>query len=359
LFRGEERRYADKLLSKSFDDAGKERGGFTETMLQLINEIELKLQAEGVSGAASVKVAAPTGSAHSLQTLSLVEKVAKGLPGLLQSEYYVLIDDLDLHWSNDPVQNSMISALFSAMAKLNRHRRIKFVVAIREDIYRQLPIEDKDKSRDWIVDVGWDKASLREMVERRMYVLHNVQSTHLWGHLLPQGALDAFLEFGVPRPRAVLRQVQLSIQAACDKGHDTVQEEDLVEGIRKASVEKLDELDAEVRGRYPGIGWMVKHFFGARREFSIKELQDVAETIYLKIEEGGGDVPAEVAWAGGVCEKTRDFAYCLMDAGFLLVKTSRIARPQELLERQAIENLPDPWFAIRPVYCPALQVVGT
>lgn len=364
LFKNEEQQLAMKLLTIARKETAPGKYSMTDTMLRLIKELELKVEvnagAVGVSGGIAVRTngSSSTPTKDSMQILSLVNHVAAALPTLINNKYHVLIDDLDLHWTNEPVQNALIAALFSAMAKLRHNENVKFVIAIREDIYKHLPIEDKDKSRDWICQVFWDRSSLKQILENRMFRLHGISSSQLWDDLMPPNAFERMLEGSLHRPRELIRQLAIAFETATQNGHSEVTESDLTEAIRRNSQEKIEELEQEIAYKYPGIDWVLKHFIGWQREFSLNDLKDVSETIALEIMENQGNLN-RFKWAGAFANNPKGFAWCLIDAGVLLIKTSRQAEPQQVSDAGDVNSLDSPWFAIRPMYCPALMIVGT
>lgn len=357
LFRGDDVRQARKLLSLALNDDGSPPPNFTETMLKLVREVQVAWEAQGGRVEATARMQPLERPPQHLHLLNMVNQVAKALPRLLNHRYHVLIDDLDLHWHNEANQNALIAALFAAMARMRLSGVAKFVVAIREDIYRELPIEDKDKTRDWICDIGWDKGTLREMVEKRFRVLHNLNPSQLWQDLFPDQAFNRFIEYSHGRPRELLRHMQVAIQRACDAGHDEVTQVDVSSSVRDVSQERLEELEQEIDHFFPGFRWVVQHFAGKPAEFGLDVIRDVAETIALELEDDHRSVPHR--WAADFHKDPKQFAHDLVRAGFLLVKTSRKAEPQDRCDPQFLAGLSDPWFAIRRVYAPAIGVLGT
>lgn len=360
LIRTTDQKQALALLKKSMPSPGNSELGLTSIMLNLIDEVEIQIK----SPVASLKVTGSKNTDNSTATkasvLNLVNQVSKSLPRLIENEYLVLIDDLDLHWTNSPSQNTLIAAMFSAIAKFGHgDSKVKFVIAIRDDIYSQLPIENKDKSRDWIIDLGWDKSSLREVVDERMKHIHKVRSGDLWDGLMPQGAFDKLAPFCSNRPRMLIRLIQLCFLVACDNSHDIVTNEDLEVALKKFSLEKLEDLEDEVGPRYPGIKWIVEHFAGKNAELSLSELEKICEELQLNLEDEKVTKPNSVFWIDSYYEDPMKFAWILIDSGFLLVKTNRKARPDSIESEHAFKTLKSPWFAIRPLYRAGLRIVGT
>ena len=162
--RAKDKKRIQRLFEITISDSGKATT-LTNRILELIKEIELSGQINGVGVRGSVKIA--DGGSKQFELLSEINNAVKTLPHMLEHDYYVLIDDLDLYWKNEPNQNAFIAALFLSLRKLSTPP-IKFMVSIRDDIYNCLPLTDKDKSRDRICSMDWDLPSIKKMVEKRI-----------------------------------------------------------------------------------------------------------------------------------------------------------------------------------------------
>jgi hypothetical protein len=159
---GKERDEAKRLLRISLGADGAPQT-LTQRMIDLIKEVEVKV------GPVSLEMRRGGGSkSGQLKLLSQINSVAKEIPSLLRHQYYVLIDDLDLHWVNAPVQNEFLAALFTSLRKMNHPQCLRFLVAMRDDIYSQLPVVDKDKVNDAISQVRWDKTTVKRMIGKRI-----------------------------------------------------------------------------------------------------------------------------------------------------------------------------------------------
>lgn len=357
LFRSEEQRAARKLLATSFADDGSIEPTLTGMLIRLVKEIEVAIESGEAKGSATVALDQDSQKGRQqLQILNLIDQVAKALPRLLSRNYFVLIDDLDLHWTNDPLENAVIAALFTSMAKLRNTTNVKFIAALREDIYRQLPIEDKDKSRDWLCDVFWDRQSIREMLEARMATLHNVSASDLWESLLPPGAFETLIEHSMMRPREIIRQLQLVFESAVRNGHPAATITDMDQGLRRFSQERLEELEQEWGHQYPDLTVVASQFTGRTRELSLGDVTDIAERAAIAMLDKVAD---EQHWIVQLAESPRRLAGCLIRTGFLVGKLDRKSTPDDGITPEMVGDLPDPYFAIRPVYCPGLGIVNT
>src|SRR5262249_21415424 len=109
---------------------------------------------------------------------------------------------------------------------------------------------------------------------------------------------------------------------------------------------------------YPRLRIVTDQFSGWPREFSAKKLTDLATQAAM----ASYDLdPAadETKWIVDCADKPMELASRLVEVGFLVPKNGREAPPDESLGCEMLPKIADPYFAIRPVYCPGLAVVNT
>ena len=354
LFRSKDEKRIHRLFNITITDKGKALS-LTDRILQLIKEVELSAQKGEVEVSGKVKVE-HDGSGQ-FQLLSEINHAIKSLPAMLRNEYYVLIDDLDLYWENEPSQNTLIAALFLSLRRLSR-RPVKFVVSIREDIYRCLPLADKDKSRDRLCRMEWDLTHIKEMIERRMTTAINCTPEEIWGNLVPENCFAILAKHSTRKPRELIRLVSLCLNRAVVNGHKRVHNDDIVQALGEYSVERIQDIVSEYRFIYPKLDVVVQKFFGKEKEFSFKTLDVIATEIAVDaLDHGNFGMPWQ--WAGGFDEHAEDFARLLTDIGFLLVKVNRTAPPQMYDPQMMGPINSSMWFAVHPMYAPGLRLLGT
>ena len=352
IFGGKPYKAARELLQISVSDDGSKRN-LIERLLQLVREVELS----GTSGDTTLsgKITLGDSSARpgqQLHLLSQVNQVAKSLPTLLKHDYYVLIDDLDLHWTDRPLQNSCIAALFTSLRQLNRPPHLKFVVALRDDIYRRLPITDKDKTRGSICNMEWDESSVKQMLEVRVATVLSCARADVWSRVFPKRAFHSWWSVTNGLPRELIRMMALSIEEAHRRGHTRVDDGDLRAAILKFSEERIQDLASEHRHDYPGLDDLLRKFAGWPKEFNVSKLKDFAAQLWIDVE----DRKARFSWAAGCAEDPRTLAKHLLTSGALLLKASRTARARRF--NPSLDLPDDFWLAIHPMYAPALGLVG-
>lgn len=354
LFRSKDEKRIQKLFRITISDKGNPIT-FTDRILQLMKEVEVSAQTNSLEVSGKVKLDHDV--AGQFQLLSEINHAVKILPGILRNEYYVLIDDLDLYWDNEPNQNAFIAALFLSLRRLSR-RPVKFVVSIREDIYRCLPLADKDKSRDRLCRMQWDLDCVREMVEKRLITVLNCRRVEIWGDLFPKNSFDIIAEHSTKKPREFIRLVSLCISRAVTNGHKRILQKDIIEALREYSVERLGDLVSEYRFVYPNLDVVLQKFYGKQKEFDFSSLDNMATELAVEaIDHGNMGMPWQ--WVGGFDERAEDFARLLLDLGFLQIKANRTAVPEPYNPDQMGAIKSNMWFAVHPMYAPGLRLLGT
>jgi hypothetical protein len=353
FFGNQHEREASRLQEISLGDDGQQYT-LSSRILQLVKEVELssEIKDHKVSGKAKLHDEKGGQGSH-LWLLNLIHSVAKRIGEHVSAPYHILIDDLDLHWQDTPVQNAFIAALFFSLRNFNKGQNLKCAVAIRDQIYRRLPLTDRDKYHDWVCHVEWEAPNLQKIIERRITSKIGVLTKDIWGGLLPDGAFAKMYRHSYGRPREAIRIVSLCVAEAARKGHVRVEPEDLDLSIRKFSDARVTEIAAEFHEAYKGLDPIIRKLAALPKEFPVEHLQNITDDIWLEIE-CQEDVAKEYPWAGGFRDDPRGFARILLECGILLYKPDRQAAPvvYDVDNKQDITT--GTWLATHPVFLPAL-----
>ncbi len=353
LFRSKDEKRIERLFKKTIDDSGHVLS-FTDRIIQLIDEITLSMETPEVSLSGTAKL--NHNVTGQFRFLNEINHATKELPKIIENKYYVLIDDLDRYWNNEPTQNGLIAALFTSLIHLSCPS-VKFIVSIRKDIYQCLPLIDKDKSRDRICKVEWDISLLQEMIEKRILKNSRYKKQDIWGNLFPSDCFERLAIYSTQRPRELIRLTNLCIDCAKKNNHKRISEDDLDIAIREHSTERLEDLASESHHTYPKLEVVLEKFRGKDKEFPLSCIEYI--TVTLAAEGEGKEMSLPWKWAGTYMDRTIDFAELLLDIGFLQIKINRTARPEKYLSDKIGVITGDMWFAVHPMYAPALSLLGT
>lgn len=214
LFNGESEKRARRLICSAYS-TGSYRSSMTDRIIQLIKELELTMSSHGAS--VGGKVVFNEKSTNVSLLLNDINHIVKEIDKLLDHKYYVLIDDLDSYWENDPTQNAYISALFDSVRKFHGGEHVKFIVALRKDILAEITIQDKDKVWDQIERVLWGKSELRSILERRLTTATKLSQSKIWYGFFEGDYFDYLFNHTNETPRELIRLCDLSFQMAIQK----------------------------------------------------------------------------------------------------------------------------------------------
>jgi len=330
----------------------------SERILQLIKEIEIAGEIHGAKISGTVTLTTPQQSAgNQLNLLSLVNSVAKHVADNLKHPYYILIDDLDLHWYDSPLQNAFIAALFLSLRHFSKPPNLKCVVAIKDEIYRHLPLADRDKFHDWVCRVTWDGPSVKKMIEQRLVAKLDCTPRDVWGQVFPKNGFDKIWRHTNGKPREAIRLASFCVEEARSRDHLRVSDEDIVSGMREFSDERRTDLAKEYQFQYEGLELVTHKFAGWPKEFPVSKLSEVAEMITIEVGLAERH-SARYKWAAGFDNDLKGFARILLECGFFQIKVSRTAaaKPYDLDSPEQLTD--ETYLAINPMYAPGLGLVG-
>jgi hypothetical protein len=352
-FGGRHAKEQSRLLDAAMDEAGGKKS-MTDKMLSLVKEIEVQGSFGGVSGGVRVATAEPKATdsgTGDLSLLQLINSVARELPNRLSHDYYILIDDLDLHWQGTPLQNAFLGSLFLSIRKFSYAKKIKFVVSLRKKIYRQVDFEERDKFSDLVCEVSWSAAFVREMLQKRFSHSLCVSEAEVWSQLFAGTDFETLYANTDGMPREVIRLAVSCVKMGIQNGHTYVTPDDVLKGMRSFSESRLDDLSSDQIYQLPSLRLITKQFAGGKREFNLEHVREVAFQVATKID--AATCP-ELEWAIAGVDTPLQFAKSLVRAGFLMVKAGRNAQAAvpDVEEIELIE--PNNWYAVHPMYAAGL-----
>ena len=358
IFAGRHEKEARRLLKISISDSGSPLS-LSSRILMLINEIEVSAEYSEVKVAAKAGIDGKESEQGShLTTLGLINSVAKHVHESLHNTYYILIDDLDTNWTDTPIQNDFVASLFLSLKNFSKPPRLKCVVSMKEQIFRSLPLQDRDKLRDWICQVEWDFAATKQILTQRIRKKLTVDASLVWNTVFPADGFDRMWKHSYGRPRELIRLAGLAMAEAKRGGHLKVEENDLDSAISTFSDERIDDLESEYSHSYSALGLVLRKFRGWQKEFPYRKFaSDFAEILALEVELHEGQ-SNRYSWAGGYGNDPKGLAVILLQIGFLQVKASRMSAPKNLDMRHPQEVSDASWFSIHPMYWAGLALVN-
>lgn len=189
---------------------------------------------------------------------------------------YILIDDLDRNWSSAMIdKNRFISSLFECIIEMGRefYENIKFVVALRTDIFRQIEFHQVEKIYQYVIDIRWHNWQLEKIVEERLRTLWGVTLEDARS-IFPQEIeihgkkeTDIFyflISRTMRRPRDIISFVNLCIKEANFRGAKSISEKDVLSAEREYSRQRVKALVDEWKFAYEKLKDWIELFAGQK-----------------------------------------------------------------------------------------------
>jgi hypothetical protein len=359
LLRGSDEKLVRKLLRLKYDDNGHPESLSTQ-FLKLIKEIELSgsFDIDGmkleVKGKADPGILA-RGKQSQFKFLGMIHEVSSRLADTICNPYYLLIDDLDVDWHNEATQNDIIAAMFASLRKICRPPHLKCIVAIQDRIFRELPIEHKDKFRDALCMVEWDAEAVRLMIEKRIKYVVDVPAGKIWGGLFPSNGFDFIWSRIGGKPREAIRLASICIETARTNGHKSVEYGDMKTALIRFSTERLEDISSELEFVYPSFISFLRTFSGYHKEFPLSKVRDAVEACIIKsLDEPKGNYK----WIGGYEHNYHELARVLLENNILLFKQGRTDQPQPFNHSAHDIYSQNAFVAFHPMYAPGLGLIG-
>lgn len=206
-------------------------------------------------------------------------------------KHWILIDDLDKAFADvRGISSKFTRCLFEVILEMSRIRQVRFLVALRTNIFNRLRFYQSEKIQAYCIHLRWSDEELVEMLETR--VRWSVQKEAVFGKegvfarsvrdgQRNVGTADYLLERTLRRPRDLIRFAQLCLAEAVGtprvtSGHIQAAEE-------LYSSDRLDAVIDEWRDEYPSLGNLLSPFHGLPRSFDFGQLSEVLEMVVLHI----------------------------------------------------------------------------
>jgi hypothetical protein len=248
-------------------------------------------------------------SALSTRLGPIVEKqwvMKKGVPNPLEAlrRYqkdnralvWVLIDDIDAKFANTTEEQERIGAFFSALRSLAFSvKNIRIRASVRTDVWYALRgVEDQDKQRQYIIDIGWTDETLRSVFAKKILVALNRhgRSTEYrkWStkdhyheivHSIFAKAIDPFHNVKIyagSRPRWIGQLCRLAGKHA---NGDRITSDNVKEAMPSFGREKLDDFRKEHEHQFADIRRLVMVFRNGQSRYRLNPLRELLREKYV------------------------------------------------------------------------------
>ena len=189
-----------------------------------------------------------------------------------QERFYIVIDKIDENWVEDKTRYRLIRALIDTIKTFRRVRTVKFLLALRVDLLQTVFNKTRsagyqeDKLRDYILELRWNNADLKALLERRVAYMFRRQYEKVDAklsdlfpvHVGSTNALDWLMSRTLMRPRDLIVYVNFCLdRAAGNKGITSSNIRDMEVSY---SQERLNAVCQEWIGEFPALGAILRGF---------------------------------------------------------------------------------------------------
>ncbi len=205
---------------------------------------------------------------------------------------WILFDNIDKGWNTDGLCKEdliIVRTLLDASRKIeqqlsNNDIDCKTVIFLRNDVYELLIDYTPDRGKEARVIIDWvDPTALAEIIKRRLnYSISEEECDFqtLWDTIcvkLVKGE-DSFqyiIDRTLMRPRALIDCIKNCIGVAINRGHEKIQENDILDGVKQFSYDIIQEISREIRDILPKVKDALFMFIGQEDILDTKLLNDL------------------------------------------------------------------------------------
>ena len=267
------------------EDTKSEQGDFSERLLALVDSINERQKDIGcIRGTPEVTQLVYGKDIRDLQ------KVLNNYLSL-KDGVWILIDNLDKGW---PVRGAtsedimILRCLLEATRKIQRqceknNIEFKIIIFIRNDIYEHLLSEIPDKGKDTVISLDWDDPEIfREIIKLRLKTGTGVEGSfdEIWriffdSHINAEDSFGYMLNRTLMRPREIIRFARKAIEAAINRNHERVLEEDIIYAEIRYSEDCIQDLMFELKDIKPKYQDILYNFFYCKPRLSYSDLESL------------------------------------------------------------------------------------
>jgi hypothetical protein len=277
----------------------------------------------------------------------------------------ILVDNLDKDWKPFEDLNIEIDILRSLLDSLRvlsntfSHSEValKSYVFIRNDILRLLHERTPDKGKSNVVHLQWsDKEALREVIRERLQASsENASASWEQFFVAECKGVDSFsymVDRTLMRPRDLLTFCKISIETALGRGHNKVEDSDILYAERTYSTRMFGSLTDEIKDVYGDIEACLLEFLDEENPLAETRVRSLIASGLDSDHQGDADSVLELLLAYGflgIQTGPNEYGYSV-DSPDNLSKMKK--RAEKLAKRDGVEKM----FVVHPTFRAGLGI---
>jgi hypothetical protein len=308
---------AYELLNR-FGELSQNQKTFTDQVISFLQQIK-EISFSGIGGLKTERGIAKNELYDLFKIIHDFEK--KSLFEHLEKKYlYVLIDDLDKNWTASQDNIDLIQCLFDCIIELGTrfYGNVKFIVALRTDIFRQLNFHQTEKVRPYVTEINWYSSQLRRIIELRLTAYWKCSIDRALSRFPKRFRGEDFIEYLIQRtmrrPRDLINFVNLCINEANMKSASYISGESVHAAERRYSRFRVEALLDEWKFVYPQLEEWIDLFAGIRYTINYNDLKSLFDHEARPIKEII-DILYEVGFLGYFSPKTGALNFSFISRG--------------------------------------------
>lgn len=199
------------------------------------------------------------------------------------NKYYIVIDRLDEDWVDDNLRYKLIRALIETAKWVRRLKSVKLIIALRNDyLERTFRLTQdtgfqREKYEDYIVEMTWSEASLKNLIESRFdYVFRELHKNLNIFDVLPDKVgqkpiFDYILMRTLLRPRDVIKFINEILNEYSKS--ESIGREKIEAAEKRYSLSRINALRDEWKGDFKYAENFIRSLSGLPRRFTLSELE--------------------------------------------------------------------------------------
>jgi hypothetical protein len=306
--------------------------GILDRLLSYMKRIEeIKIVDSGFKAAAL----------HQIYSLEEIHDLLNDLANLCESRnVLVFVDELDQGWDASDNARQFVAGLFRAAISVNTltTNNLRVLISLRRELYDNIPeiFEDAQKVRDLFRFVEWDEAGLRRMIEKRIQTVlprpgwNQPYRTIDWYTIFPatmgeqrQDSFSYIIDRTLYRPRELIQFCNQCLEEAPTDA-EVLDQETIAKAERIYSRDRAQDIAAEYRFQYPGLGEIFETF---RAKPCVINREDI-ELHCLEITAGQKVYPTADSWVK--LKDYRELMSILWQIGFLRAQFENVQQSDNL-----------------------------
>lgn len=270
----------------------------TDRILRLIGKIKATVKVKSVEATLEASVGsadsgAQQNGAETIHALlrdcrDILDEVIPDLLGLRRM--YVLIDDLDVGWTNNDTSNLLVRSLAQCLIRFSQAEKIKPLASVRTNIFLEIGLYQTEKITDYLIECYWNPEFVGKVIESRLGVVYGIPYNDAWQRFFDDRistpyekktkTFDYLFNRTLGRPRDILQLVGECLKEAEKSGHKKITKDDIESAVSSFSHLRQKALAEEWRHNFPGLERVFRLFARAangelKTKYDFEEIWDL------------------------------------------------------------------------------------